>query len=122
MATDAARQGAVAEAAALDMLLDKGLRLLARNVGYRVGELDLIMEDAGTVVFVEVRQRRHTTFGGAGGSIDSKKQRRLMAAAHLWLAAHPARAAQPCRFDVVLVDGHPPQFRWLPAALEEAST
>ena len=93
--------GGAAEAAALQFLQQAGLRVLARNARSRHGELDLVMDDAGTTVFVEVRLRRHSRFGGALASVDRHKCRRLVLAAGTWLAAHPARANRPCRFDVV---------------------
>ena len=67
--------GFEAETAALEHLQQAGLQLLARNVGYSVGELDLILRDADTLVFVEVRQRKSEAFGGAAASLDRRKQR-----------------------------------------------
>ena len=61
--------GRSAEALALQHLSDSGLRLLERNWSCRSGELDLVMLDGDTVVFVEVRYRRHTAWGGALESV-----------------------------------------------------
>lgn len=95
--------GAAAEDAACARLESEGLRTLARNVNYRFGELDLVMRDGDTVVFVEVRYRRDERFGGAVGSVDFRKRRRIVLAARAWLASQRALADAPCRFDVVTV-------------------
>jgi putative endonuclease len=82
-----------------------GLRLRASNVRYRFGELDLVMDDGDTLVFVEVRYRRGDGFGGGSASVDARKQQRLARAASMYLAAHPPLARRPCRFDVVALGG-----------------
>lgn len=96
-------RGDRAEDLALAHLQAQGLRLLARQVktpGRGGGEVDLIMQEPdGTVVFVEVRLRRHAAFGGALASVDARKQRRLALAARHYLANWPTLPA--CRFDVV---------------------
>lgn len=116
MPTEAGNRGAAVETAALSLLEQQGLVLLARNVGYRLGELDLVMADGQATVFVEVRHRRSQGFGGAAASIDRNKRRKVVAAAQLWLRQHPARAHWPCRFDVVLGHGIPPQLEWVRGA------
>ena len=118
MTAETTRRGAAAEEAALSLLQGQGMVLLARNVRYRVGELDLVMAAGQTTVFVEVRHRQSASHGGAAGSIDAGKRKRLQAAAQLWLQSHPGRARLPCRFDVVLSQGEPPRLRWLPDAFQ----
>lgn len=113
MAADRAARGARAEDAALQLLQAAGLRLLARNARSRHGELDLVMDDAGTTVFVEVRLRAHAGFGGALASVDRHKCRRLVLAAQAWLASDRQRAALPCRFDVVSLGGGDTPPDWL---------
>ncbi len=78
-------RGDAAEARALAWLQARGLRCLARNYRCRLGEIDLIMQDGDTVVFVEVRQRRSARFGGAAASITPAKQARLTLAAEHYL-------------------------------------
>ncbi|MDR3444999.1 MULTISPECIES: YraN family protein [unclassified Dyella] len=97
--------GAAFEERACAELQRAGFVVLDRNYTTRYGELDLVMLEGGTVVFVEVRHRLHATHGGAAISVAASKQARLIAAAELWLAAHPKRAQQPCRFDVISYDG-----------------
>lgn len=100
--------GAAAETRAAAWLDARGLRILERNFRVRGGEIDLIARQGETVVFVEVRSRQRSDFGGAAASITPAKQRRIVLAAHHWLARH---GEQPCRFDCVLFDGE--QIEWL---------
>lgn len=93
--------GAAAEAAALRHLEAAGLQLLARNARFKVGELDLVMREGDTIVFVEVRLRRAAGFGDGFDSVHRQKRRRMVRAAQAWLAARPALSRQPCRLDVV---------------------
>ena len=79
----------------------KGLKVLARNFRVRGGEIDLVCEENAGFVFVEVRLRTNQAFGGAGASVDGRKQARLILAARHWLAVHGER---DCRFDCVLMD------------------
>ena len=94
-----------AEALAADFLSRQGLRVLARNVRYRDGELDLVCEQDGQLVFVEVRLRRNTRFGGAAASVGRAKQARLTRAAQRYLAqGSSALRRKPCRFDVLALN------------------
>lgn len=110
--------GDAAEDAALQYLEQAGLRLLTRNYrtpGRGGGEIDLVMRASdGTLVFVEVRQRKSERHGGAGASVGGVKQRRIIFAARHYLM----RLTQPppCRFDVVLLEGD--RIEWLQAAFE----
>lgn len=108
-------QGAAVEAAALAHLLDSGLCAIAANANYRFGELDLVMRDGATVVFIEVRYRRDARFGGGAASIDRNKRRKLVHAAQAFLAAHRQFIDAPCRFDVIDADGDPaqPRLTWI---------
>lgn len=102
-APDRQRIGAAAEDAALAFLTGEGLRLLARNVRYPFGEIDLVMREAATVVFVEVRFRRNDRFGGAAVSVDAAKRRKVARASQAWLGSHRQYAQASCRFDVIAV-------------------
>lgn len=104
-------RGAMAEQLAAEFLQRQGLQLLARNYRCRFGEIDLVMQDGATLVFVEVRQRRRTDFGGAAASIDVHKQRKLQLAAEHYLA--PLRHLPPCRFDAVLLQNSGDRVEWL---------
>jgi putative endonuclease len=106
--------GKVAEDAAAAYLARQGLRLVARNWRCKGGEIDLIMQDGQTLVFVEVRARSNPNFGGAAASITAAKQARLVHAAQLYLAG--LKSPPPCRFDAVLFDG--PSLDWLRNAFD----
>lgn len=82
----------------------RGLRLLQRNFSSRFGEIDLIMEDRDTVVFVEVKYRRRTSHGSGADAVNIHKQGRISRTAAFFLAVNPARAEQFCRFDVISID------------------
>ena len=98
-------RGRAAEDAALGFLESQGCVLLHRNYRCRLGEIDLVMRDGGSLVFVEVRARESEAYGGAAASIGHAKQRRLAAAARHFLMTHPREAALPARFDVVAISG-----------------
>ncbi|TDF86672.1 YraN family protein [Pseudomonas sp. H9] len=120
---DSSRQhtGQAAERHALEYLQGQGLSLLAQNWRCKGGELDLVMLDSDTVVFVEVRYRLHANFGGALGSIDGRKQDRLVLAAESFLHKETRWANYPCRFDVIAVQGrgHSGQaLQWLKNAFD----
>lgn len=108
-------RGDAIEALAREYLIARGLRPVAANAGYRVGELDLVMRDGGALVFIEVRYRRSAGFGGAAASVDAGKCRKLLRAAEQFLLAHRECAALPCRFDVIAASGDPaaPAFEWI---------
>jgi putative endonuclease len=94
--------------------MNKGLELIARNACFRVGEIDLIMREGEVFVFVEVRLRQTSRFGGAAVTVNIAKQKRLIRAAQCWLQAQPFRVWPDCRFDVVAIDGG--RIQWIPHA------
>ncbi len=102
--TAAQARGRAAEELAARFLAARGVRILARNVRCRGGEIDLIGLDRGTVAFIEVRLRGNARFGGAAASITASKRQRIIHAARWWLAgAGRHAAAHPCRFDALLL-------------------
>ena len=107
----AQQTGQAAEARACAHLERAGLKLLARNFRCRQGEIDLVMREGDTLVFVEVRYRHQSHFGSGAESVDRRKQARLIQAARHYLQTHPAQAEQPCRFDVVSLA--PEQIEWI---------
>jgi len=92
--------GLQAEKMAETFLINNGLSLVAKNYHCQFGEIDLIMQEAETLVFVEVRLRSSNQFGGAAESITRHKQQKLIATAQYFLQTQPNR---PCRFDAVLM-------------------
>ncbi len=101
--------GIKAEQRAADYLLAQGMTLCERNFRCRTGEIDLIMRDGATLVFVEVRQRSSLKFGGAIASIDRRKQQKLIVAAQFYLSR--LTNFPPCRFDALLIEGN--TIKWL---------
>ncbi|MAB97856.1 MAG: YraN family protein [Pseudomonadaceae bacterium] len=113
--------GKDAEALACDFLKQQGLRLITQNWSCRRGELDLVMLDADTVVFVEVRYRRHSGWGGAAESVDKRKQQKLCIAANHFLQQESRWGKHPCRFDVIAIShkpDSPPQLNWIKNAFD----
>lgn len=116
--TDRRQLGALGEQQALLYLQQQGLALLARNWQCRQGELDLVMREDETVVFVEVRYRRRPTWGSALESIDGRKQQRLVRTAQAFLQSQSQWAQHPCRFDVLTFDGPSLQAHWIRNAFD----
>src|SRR5262245_41881286 len=67
----------------------RGYRVVARNVRFRTGEIDLIVRRGGTLAFVEVKTRQSLTAGAGYDAVGDRKQRQLITLATLWLARHP---------------------------------
>jgi putative endonuclease len=112
--------GDSAERIAETFLQGHGLTLVTRNYRCRFGEIDLIMRQRDTLVFIEVRLRRSqkgNDFGGPAASITATKQSRIIAAAQHYLAG--ISQLPPCRFDAVLLNGlNVKDVEWLPNAFE----
>jgi putative endonuclease len=99
------------EAAAARYLRRRGCKVLARGDRRGPGELDLVMLDGKTIVFVEVKTRQTHDAGHPAEAVDEYKQRRLTRAAVTFLKRHRL-LDRPARFDVVAVTW--PADRWLP--------
>jgi putative endonuclease len=108
--------GQSAEARAESFLNSHGLVSVARNWRCRFGEIDLIMQDGATRVFVEVRLRSRDDFGGAAASVTAAKQKKLLAAARQYLTT--LKTLPPCRFDVVALTGNAPPD-WIRNAFDD---
>ncbi|MFP5356982.1 MAG: YraN family protein [Gammaproteobacteria bacterium] len=111
--------GAQAEDQALRFLQGQGLKLVARNVRARGGELDLVLARDRILVIVEVRARAPSGYGSAEDSVTARKQRRVIQAARQFLAQHPEFSAHEVRFDVVALNGRQPPH-WIRGAFEVA--
>lgn len=101
--TEALSLGKAVERQALDYLSRAGLIKVAANWSCRFGEIDLIMleQSTDTLVFVEVRYRKNTQFGGALESIDHTKRTKLINTAEYFLNEYPQWLEHSCRFDVI---------------------
>ena len=108
--------GDTAEQLAAIYLQQQGLTLITSNYRCKFGEIDLVMRDAKTLVFVEVRLRTNSKFGGAGGSITPAKQRKLAMAAEHYLQNH---GQANCRFDAILMEAtDTSKLEWIRNAFE----
>jgi len=95
------KSGAQAEQTAARFLQQQGLKLIQANYRCRFGEIDLILKEGDTLVFIEVRMRSSKGFGGPAASIDARKQAKLIHTAQHYLAS--LTSTPPCRFDAVLM-------------------
>jgi len=100
--TSRERLGRTGEDAAVEALRARGYRILERNVRLRRGELDVVAEEAGDLVFVEVKTRRSATHGTPAEGVGARKQRALAQLAMGYLVRRRL-GERACRFDVVEV-------------------
>ncbi|NBI42252.1 YraN family protein [[Haemophilus] felis] len=108
------QQGAKFEQKARLFLESQGLTFLAANQSFKCGELDLIMLDQQTIVFVEVRQRKNDRFGSAIDSVDWHKQQKWLDAANLWLAQRDQSLEDAdCRFDLIAFGKDENDIQWI---------
>jgi putative endonuclease len=102
-----AQHGVAAEQLAAQYLRVRGLKILARNLRCKAGELDLVCLDGGVLAIVEVRQRQSPEFGGALGSVNWAKQRKIIRATQFFLGREKRWRNFSVRFDVVAIEGLP---------------
>ena len=109
-------KGQEAEAIAAKYLKAQGLKLITSNYRSRFGEIDLIMQNGESLVFIEVRLRKSKAFGGAEESITASKQHKIVITAEYYLQQH---GNQACRFDVILMNKADAQnITWIKNAIE----
>ena len=108
------------ESLALRYLKTQGLRLVEKNYRCSAGEIDLIMQDKSTLIFVEVRFREDEDYGSAIETVDRRKQLKVRRAAAHYLLLHKIHDVFQCRFDVIGITkkNNDVQFSWLPNAFE----
>ena len=111
--------GPAGEDIAARYLAERGFEIVARNLRSRLGEIDLVARDGGTLVFVEVKTRSGVPMAPPQLAVDARKQRRLTRLALSYLAREWLRDLA-CRFDVVAVtldpEGGPPRVDHFPGA------
>ncbi len=105
--------GRAAEEKALAYLQEKGLKLVTRNFNCRLGEIDLIMRDREYLVFIEVRSRTNTNYGGGLASITYAKKQKIIKATTYYLLKNRVHDKFPLRFDVISLDGTSSSIVWL---------
>lgn len=108
-------RGAQQEQSAAVFLKSQGLELVANNYHSRHGEIDLIMRDGSTIVFVEVRYRHRTDYGGAPESVTPTKQKKIALTALAFLQQHKLTESF-CRFDVIAMSKD--SVEWLKSAFD----
>lgn len=97
------RIGQETEHQALNFLKQQGLKLIDTNYHCRQGEIDLIMQDQQTLVFIEVRYRKNHYYGSSAESVTRSKQQKIIHTAEHYLL-HKVKTTTPaCRFDVVAI-------------------
>ena len=106
-------KGVESEDQACNFLQHKGLNLITRNYYCRQGEIDLIMSDKETTVFIEVRYRKNNHYGDAKESITIQKQNKIRTTALHYMQSHPD--SNNVRFDVIAItgEGSQQQFEWI---------
>ncbi len=109
-------RGAWAEEQANQYLQEKGLQLIMKNYRCKCGEIDLVMQQKNSIVFIEVRYRKNNFFGSAAESIDRRKQSKLIAAAQHYLQSNKITARFPSRIDVIAITGKT-QIEWIQNAI-----
>ena len=111
MSSRAWQRGLAAENLAADYLASRRVRILARNVRCKGGEIDILCLDGEFLAVVEVRLRSERLYGGALASVTPAKQRKIIRAARFVLQSSAALRRRPMRFDVIGVQG-PPEGRF----------
>lgn len=114
------KTGLLWERRAEAFLSEQGLTFVARNFRVPRGEIDLVMQEAHHLVFVEVRYRACSRHGNALGSVTPAKQHKLRQSAATFLQRYPSWKNHPCRFDVIAYDGAVTRWEpvWIRAAFE----
>lgn len=103
------------ESHALEHLCDQGLVPVARNFHSRFGEIDLVMRDGATLVFVEVRYRGPGANVRAAATISASKRRHIVRTAEFFLLRNPQWRDAIMRFDVIAIDAagaETPTLHW----------
>ncbi len=116
MLTSRKKSGNKAEQDACAYLQKNGLILLEKNFLTRAGEVDLIMQDDSMLVFIEVRYRKNTDFGGAAASVTLSKQRRIIKAALAYQQKYAPQSSM--RFDVIAIEGDNESIDWIKSAFD----
>ncbi len=109
-------KGQSTEAIAADYLRSKGLKFKTQNFHSRQGEIDLIMLENDTWVFIEVKYRKNSNYGGALAAISYTKIQKIRRCTAFFLQKHGLNEYNTqCRFDVITLEGDitHPKITWL---------
>ena len=118
--TDSSTTGQHFETIAARYLARIGFKLVERNYRCPMGEIDLVMLDRDTLVFVEVKYRKNANYGRSVEQVGPRKQRKLRNSALAYIAAHPRYARSALRFDIVGISPSDGELtiEWISNALE----
>lgn len=106
--------GNEAELKAQHYLIERGLRLIEKNYSSKFGEIDLIMQDDNTLVFIEVKFRRSNNFGGAAITVNQKKQHKIRLTTEYYLQQKGLYEKHASRFDVLALTDN--NIEWIKGA------
>lgn len=111
--------GQLYEQLAVEYLQRQGLTLLQQNYQCKAGEIDLVMRDGASLVFVEVKYRASSAFGGALAAVTVAKQQKLLRSSRWYLQQHRLHD-HACRLDVLAIEGQPPyRYQWIKNAITQ---
>jgi len=111
--------GDQAESMAENYLRNKKIKIIERNFRAKTGEIDLIADHQGTVVFIEVKFRKSTNFGEPFETVTRSKQRKIIQTSQIYLQKNPKLANKACRFDVISI--HNKDINWIKNAFDTSS-
>lgn len=97
--------GAEKEELAAQWMQKHGCKILDRNYQIASGEIDLIVRDGIYLVFVEVKYRSTDRAGTGAEAVGYRKQQRIYRTAQHYMKKNKISQLQPCRFDVISIDG-----------------
>lgn len=101
-------------------LVRQGFSLIEKNFSAKCGEIDLIMRDQNTIVFIEVKYRKNTSYGHAAEMITSSKIRKLIKTANVWLLKQGLSAhSTDFRFDVIAIEQNGDNIEWIKNAITQ---
>ena len=115
--------GKLGENAAAGYLRQKGYRILEQNYRCKIGEIDIVAEKSGRILFIEIKTRRSDHYGAPEESVHTLKQKKILRAAEWYLKEHKA-TDRPVGFEVISVlwhDGRNPEIRYIPNAFYRES-
>ena len=108
--------GDQAESVAERFLTKNQLKILDKNLRAYTGEIDIIADDQGTLVFIEVKYRKSVSFGQPFETVTRAKQKKIIRTAQYYLQKHPKLANKACRFDVISI--HNNNINWIKDAFD----
>lgn len=108
--------GQIAEKKARLFLESLGARFIQANYRCKIGEIDLIMWDKEYLAFIEVRARTSTAYGRAAQTVTRVKQIKIIKTSNIYLMQNKLYDRHPIRFDIVTLEGNPPQLEWIKGA------